>query len=244
MAPPRSGLRPPPPQGGATSGPAKPVPRWPTNFLLALAALLASGSAVAQSVTLQGMLGAKALLIVDGTPPKSVAPGDAHRGVKVVSTSGDEAVVEISGKRHTLRVGDAPASVGATGATGGAARGGRIVLTAGSGGHFITQGAINGQTVQFLVDTGATSVAIGVPEAQRIGLNYKAGQLGAGSTANGMVPVWHVKLASVRIGDVEIYDVNAAVLPSGMPYVLLGNSFLNRFQMMRDNDQMVLQRRY
>jgi aspartyl protease family protein len=215
------------------------------RLLAGCVALLACAAAFGQSVTLQGMLGAKALLIVDGTPPKSVAPGDAHRGVKVVSTSGDEAVVEISGKRHTLRVGDAPASVGATGATGGAApRGGRIVLTAGSGGHFVTQGAINGQTVQFLVDTGATSVAIGVPEAQRIGLNYKAGQLGAGSTANGMVPVWHVKLASVRIGDVEIYDVNAAVLPSGMPYVLLGNSFLNRFQMMRDNDQMVLQRRY
>jgi aspartyl protease family protein len=248
MTPPRSGLRPPPPQGGATSGPAKPVPRWPTKVLLALAALLACAGAWAQSVTLQGMLGSKALLIVDGSAPKSVAPGDTHRGVKVVSTSGDEAVVEISGKRHTLRVGDAPASVGATGATGatggGARRGGRIVLTAGSGGHFITQGAINGQTVQFLVDTGATSVAMGVPEAQRIGLNYKAGQLGAGSTANGIVPVWHVKLASVRIGDVEIYDVNASVLPSGMPYVLLGNSFLNRFHMMRDNDQMVLERRY
>jgi aspartyl protease family protein len=215
------------------------------KFLAACVALLACAAASAQSVALQGMLGTKALLIVDGTPPKSVAPGDMHRGVKVISTSGDQAVVEISGKRHTLRVGDAPASVGANGATGGAARrGSRIVLTAGSGGHFVTQGAINGQAVQFLVDTGATSVAMGVPEAQRIGLNYRDGQLGASSTANGMVPVWHVKLASVRIGDVEIYDVNASILPSGMPYVLLGNSFLNRFQMMRDNDQMVLERRY
>jgi aspartyl protease family protein len=83
-----------------------------------------------------------------------------------------------------------------------------------------------------------------VPEAQRIGLNYKAGQLGWGSTANGNVAVWHVKLGSVRIGDVVINDVNAAVLPSAMPYVLLGNSFLSRFQMKRDNDQMVLERRY
>ena len=205
-----------------------------------LAALLACAGAWAQSVTLQGMLGAKALLIVNGTAPRSVAPGDTHQGVKVISTSGDQAVVEIGGKRHTLRVGDAPASVGATGG----ARGNRIVLTAGSGGHFTTQGAINGQAVQFLVDTGATSVAMGVPEAQRIGLNYKAGQMGWGSTANGMVTVWHVKLASVRIGDVEVYDVNASVLPSGMPYVLLGNSFLGRFQMKRDNDQMVLERRY
>ena len=77
------------------------------------------------------MLGSKALLIVDGTAPRSVAPGDTHLGVKVVSTSGEQAVVEISGKRHTLRVGDAPASVGAHATD--AARGSRIVLTAGSG---------------------------------------------------------------------------------------------------------------
>jgi aspartyl protease family protein len=210
--------------------------------LICFVALFASAPAGAQSVALQGMLGAKALLIVDGTAPRSVAPGDTHQGVKVISTSGDQAVVEIAGKRHTLRVGDAPASVGAR--TGGDARGSRIVLTAGSGGHFTTQGAINGQAVQFLVDTGATSISMGVPEAQRIGLNYKAGQLGWGSTANGNVAVWHVKLGSVRIGDVVINDVNAAVLPSAMPYVLLGNSFLSRFQMKRDNDQMVLERRY
>ena len=212
------------------------------KFVLGGLALFACAAAAAQSVALQGMLGAKALLIVDGTAPKTVAPGDTHRGVKVISTSGDQAVVEIAGKRHSLRVGDAPASVGGAGA--GAVRGNTIVLTAGSGGHFTTLGTINGQTVQFMVDTGATSVAMGVPEAQRIGLNYKTGQLGSGSTANGTVAVWHVKLGSVRIGDVEIFDVDASVLPAGMPYVLLGNTFLSRFQMRRDNDQMVLERRY
>ena len=53
-----------------------------------------------------------------------------------------------------------------------------------------------------------------------------------------------MKLASVRIGDVEVYDVDAVVSPQPMPYVLLGNSFLTRFQMKRDNDQMVLERRF
>ena len=210
--------------------------------LVAATALFACLAAGAQSVALQGMLGNRALLIVDGSAPKTVAPGDTHQGVKVVSTSGDQAVVEINGKRHTLRVGDAPASVGGTG--GAAARGTKIVLTAGSGGHFLTQGAINGHAVQFMVDTGATSVAMGAAEAQRIGLNYKAGQLGYGSTANGMVTVWHVKLNSVRIGDVEVHNVDASVLPAGMPYILLGNSFLTRFQMKRENDQMVLERRF
>jgi aspartyl protease family protein len=209
---------------------------------LACAALCLCTGAFAQSVALQGMLGNKALLIVDGSAPKSVAPGEAHKGVKVLSTSGEQAVVDIGGKRYTLHVGDAPASVGSIGSAAGS--GTRIVLTAGSGGHFLTEGAINGQAVRFMVDTGATSVAMGVAEAQRIGLNYKTGQMGYGSTANGLVTVWHVKLNSVRIGDVEIRDVDASVLPAGMPYILLGNSFLGRFQMKRDNDQMVLERRY
>jgi len=188
------------------------------------------------------MLGTKALLIVNGGAPKTVGAGDTHHGVKVVSTSGDQAVVEIDGKRHTLRVGEAPASVGGTGGT--ATRGSRIVLSAASGGHFLTQGAINGRAVQFMVDTGATSVSMGVPDADRIGLNYKAGQLARSSTANGTITIWTVKLNSVRIGDVEVYDVDASVVPAGMPFVLLGNSFLNRFQMKRENDQMVLERRY
>jgi aspartyl protease family protein len=212
------------------------------SAVIAAVLALACAWASAQSVALQGMLGTKALLIVDNVAPKSVAPGETYKGVKVVSTSGDQALVEIEGKRHTLRVGDAPASVGGRG--GAPARGDRIVLTANTGGHFLGQGAINGQAVQFMVDTGATAVAMGVAEAQRIGLDYKSGRMGMGSTANGTVTVWQVKLGSVRVGDVEIYDVEASVLPMSMPYVLLGNSFLTRFQMRRDNDQMVLERRY
>ncbi|HEX2546198.1 MAG TPA: TIGR02281 family clan AA aspartic protease [Ramlibacter sp.] len=208
---------------------------------IAAALLLAAGAAAAQSVALQGMLGNRALLIVDGSTPKSVAPGESHKGVKVLSTLGDQAVVEIEGKRHTLRVGDAPASVGGGG---GPARSNKIVLTAGSGGHFLTAGRINGKAVNFMVDTGATTVAMGVAEAERLGIDYRKGTLGRGSTANGVVTVYHVKLASVRIGDVEVYEVDASVLPGSMAHILLGNSFLTRFQMTRHNDQMVLERRY
>jgi aspartyl protease family protein len=211
------------------------------KWLIAASLALAAGTVFAQSVALQGMLGSKALLIVDGAAPKSVAPGETHRGVKVLSTLGDQAVLEINGKRHTLRVGDAPASVGGAMT---ASRGSKIVLTAGTGGHFLTSGAINGRPTQFLVDTGATSVSMSVQEAERLGIDYKKGQLGRSSTANGTVTTYLVKLASVRIGDVEVYDIDGNVVPAGMPYILLGNSFLTRFQMRRDNDQMVLERRY
>jgi aspartyl protease family protein len=209
--------------------------------LIAVSLALAAGTAFAQSVALQGMLGSKALLIVDGAPPKSVAPGETHKGVKVLSTLGDQAVVEIEGRRHTLRVGDAPGSVGGAMT---ASRGSKIVLTAGTGGHFLTTGAINGRSTQFMVDTGATSVSMSVQEAERLGIDYRKGLLGRSSTANGTVTTYMVKLASVRIGDVEIYDVDGNVVPAGMPYILLGNSFLTRFQMTRQNDQLVLERRF
>ena len=212
-----------------------------TLSLLIALPLAVGQSALAQTVTLSGMLGSKALLIVDGNAPKGVAVGESYRGVKIVSTQGDQATLEIAGKRHTLRVGEAPASVGGGGADAG---GTKIVLSASSGGHFMTQGQINGRAVQLVVDTGATMVSLSVAEAERVGLKYQTGQAVQMSTANGVIPGWRLKLASLRVGDVTVYDVDAIVSSGAMPYVLLGNSFLARFQMTRTNDQMVLEKRY
>jgi aspartyl protease family protein len=205
--------------------------------------LLSSACATGHAqVSLQGVLGNKALLIVNGSNPKAVATGESFQGVKVISASSDQAVLEFDGGRRTLRVGDAPARVGASGGSGG--NGGSIVMHVGSGGHFMSEGSINGAAVRFMVDTGATSIALSEADARRIGLDYKKGRMGQSSTANGLVTTWQLKLASVRIGDVEIYDVDASVLPVTMPFVLLGNSFLSRFSMRRDHDTMVLERRY
>lgn len=200
----------------------------------------AAGGAWAQSVALQGMLGSRALLLIDGGAPRSLAVGDSAQGVKLVSVGADSAVVEIAGKRVALRLGESPASLGERGQ----ASSGRISLPADGGGHFMGSGSINGRPVQFLVDTGASTVALSVADAERIGLAFREGPSVRVGTANGLAQGWRVKLASVRIGDVEVYDVDAIVTPQGMPFVLLGNSYLNRFQMRRDNDQMVLDRRY
>ncbi len=194
----------------------------------------------AQSVALSGVLGSKALVVVDGSPPKTLNVGEVHQGVKLISVSGDQAVVDIKGQRSTVRVGDAPVSVGARRDT---TSSNKIVLPLSSGGHFMAQGSINGKAIQFMVDTGATTVAMGVNDAKRMGIDYQKGQLIRMGTANGVTQGWRVKLNSVRIGDVEVYDVEAVVGPD-MPFALLGNSFLSRFSMNRTSDQMVLERRY
>jgi aspartyl protease family protein len=204
------------------------------------AALAGGGGASAQTVSMGGSLGSRALLVIDGKA-RNVAVGSAVDGVRLVSVTGNDVVVEVKGQRVTLQLGGAPANLGGAPSEG---TGRQIVLTAESGGHFFTSGLINGHTVRLVVDTGSTNIAISEAEANRIGLEYKNGKLGFSNTANGVVVARRVSLASVRIGDVQVYNVEATVLPASLPYALLGNSFLERFQMRRDNDQLILDKRY
>ena len=118
------------------------------------------------------------------------------------------------------------------------------MLQADSAGHFLTPGQINGKAVQFIVDTGATVVILSQADASRIGLRADSGRPVQITTANGTVQGRQVLLSSVRVGSAQVYDVPGVVMPQPMPFVLLGNSFLNRFQMQRTNDQLTLERRY
>ena len=226
----------------------RPWGRAARSLALACTAGLLAATASARDVALSGMMGSKPLLIVDGAAPKAVAVGETYRGVKVISAASERATLESEGKRFTVRMGESPVHVGgmmlANGAAEEAGDGRRIVLTQTGGGHFVTNGTVNGKAVQFIVDTGATMVALGVADAERLGLPYKQGQPVRMQTANGVSTGWRVKLDSVRIKGVQIHNVDATVAPTNMGVALLGNSFLNRFVMTRNGDQMILERRY
>jgi len=209
--------------------------------LVAGVAVLAGAPAAAQSVALTGTMGDRALLVIDGAAPQVVASGETRQGVTLISSGGQTAVVEIRGQRQSLRVGESPVSVAAQNGSGG---GRRVVLHAGSGGHFYGTAMLNGMTVPFMVDTGASDVVLGAAQAEQIGLSFRSGQRQMVVTANGLVPAYRVPLDSVRVGEVEIFNVEASVVPAGMPAVLLGNSFLSRFQMKQENDQLLLEKRY
>lgn len=212
--------------------------------LLPAPLLVACGLAAAQAVTpgqvhLNGMLGSRsALLIIDGEP-RTLEVGASAKGVKLVSVEDGRAVVEVGGRRQTLTLGAAPGRVvPATQAPR------QIVLPMGQGGHYTSIGMINGQVTSFLVDTGATSVTISQIEAEKLGLRYMYGKRIVTMTANGVVPAYQIQLGTVRLGDVEVRDIEAIVIPGTINHVLLGNSFLNRFQMRRENDVMTLELRY
>lgn len=212
--------------------------------LAAAACLLVLGAAWAQpcaaaQVLLAGRMGDRALLLVDGER-HILAVGQSAAGVRLLRWQGEEALLEAGGRTLALRVGASPAQLGAAAA---AAPAREIVIPAGPGGHFVAQGAINGQAVQFMVDTGATLVAMSQGEARRLGLDLRNARSGMAQTAGGAVPSQLLTLSSVRVGGIELRQVEAVVLPTAMPYVLLGNSFLARLQMRRENDLMRLELR-
>ena len=212
-------------------------------LLAATMAILSPLVAHAQSVALTGVLGSKALLVVNGGAPKALAANEVHQGVRLLQLNGDSAVIDVQGQRQTLRLGEAPVSVGSRGGAGGASRSSRLVLQADSRGHFIDRGLINGKTMQYMVDTGASTIAIGRADAERMGLPFEQGTPVMMRTANGNAQGWRIKLASVRIGEMDLYDIEAIVAPQPMPYVLLGNNLLSHFHMTRKGTEMVLERR-
>ena len=213
----------------------------PCGRLLAASALLCAlaAPADAQSVAFSGMLGDKALLIIDGHAT-GVAVGATVQGVKLVRLDATTALVQAGGKSQTLRLGGAAVVAGDPG---GGSDGSRIVLPVGSGGHYSGLATINGHPIQFVVDTGATAVAMGADVAALLGLDPKSSTVGAAMTANGAVAVRTLTLSSIRVGDVTIYNVQAMVMPQAMPVVLLGNSFLSHFQMHNDSNSLVLEKK-
>jgi aspartyl protease family protein len=222
--------------GSMSAAVCKKVTRHST--LLALSLCLVPGVAGAQDVGLAGILGSKAMLMINGGEPQSVAVGQSLDGVKVVSVQGDQVVIEIGGKKRPLRVGQH--AIGAAAADGS----GKITMTADNQGHFYTTGTINGVSVRFLVDTGATMISLGATDARRVGLDFNRGQKGMTQTANGQVVVSKIQLDTVRIGDVTLHNVDALVHQTEMPMALLGMSFLNRMEMQRDGSTMTLKKRF
>ena len=126
---------------------ARPVPRAARLFVAGLLAT-ALGHVAAQTVTLGGTLGDKAVLVIDGVP-RTLSRGESLAGVKLVTVAGSEAEVEVANRRVTLRLGGAQLKLDPAGS--GTASGNQIVMTAGSGGHFLSPGAINGQAVVFQI---------------------------------------------------------------------------------------------
>jgi aspartyl protease family protein len=207
-----------------------------------LVVLLGAGAADAADINVVGLTSGKAVVSIDGGRPRTLTVGQVTaEGVKLISATSESAVFEVNGERQTLAVGQgaAVASMSAV------RRGDGVTLFADSRGQFTTIGVVNGVSLQFMVDTGASAVVLPSTDARHAGINYLAGTRGLTQTANGVVPVYAVKLDTLRIGDITVNNVDATVIEGDkLPIALLGMSFLSRMEMKHDGSTLTLIRRY
>jgi len=204
------------------------------------ALLLLSGAALAADISVVGVFPNKAVLVVDGGAPKTYSVGASIAdGIKLVAADSSGATIDINGKRQTIAMGEhfnrAPSSGGGKQS---------VTLQADGQGHYMVSGQINGGSVRMLLDTGATLIALPASDAVRLGIDYKKGTPAYVNTANGVAPAYKIKLNTVKVGDIEINQVDALVQEQGLPIILLGMSFLNRTEMRRDGAHMVLTKRF
>ena len=187
-----------------------------------------------------GLYPGKAVVVIDGGAPRVLTVGQKPvDGVALLSNDRDTATLLIDGQKKTLKIGPHPSGPAASASPQSA------TLTADPRGHFLVDGQINGGSVRFLVDTGATVVSLPAADATRLGIDYRKGQPGLMGTANGTAVAYGVRLDTVRVGDIVVNNVEATVVEgSQMPFTLLGMSFLNRMEMRREGQTMVLIKRF
>ncbi len=203
---------------------------------------MACVAAAGAEITLAGVFGKKAALIVDGGAPQTIAVGSATReGVKLLEIEGESVVVRSDGRQQRLSLGSNVITTVPAAETGGTQM---QVLIADSRGHYMVQGAVNGAPLQFMLDTGASMVSMGMADARRAAIDMTKATPGISQTANGRVQVWRVKLDSVRVGTITLNNVDGVVHESDLPFALLGMSFLGRVDLQHETGRLTMKKRF
>ena len=182
-------------------------------------------------LTVSALFKDRAMVTIDGTPRMLTIGKPSPEGVKLISANSREAVLEIDGEQKTYALGTEISSTFK-----GPPPGETVTIAPDDVGMYLVNGSINGFQVDFVVDTGATLVSMNKHQAKRIGLDYKMrGVEGVSETAAGYAKIYLVTLNEVKVGNITLHDVDAAVHDEDFPTVpLLGNSFLGRVNMVRE----------
>ncbi len=210
------------------------------NLTLLLFLLLAfHGTATAiEQLQVQGLFSNKVVLMIDGKRHIVAAGKTSPEGVKVISVSKTGAVLEIDGQQKQYALGS-----GSTISTSFTERkSSKETIYKNSGGMYLTYGNINGRSVRFLVDTGASAVAMNTVQAKNLAIDYeKYGSLTRISTASGFEKGYRIRLKSVTVGDITERNVEALVIDGNHPGpILLGMTFLSRLNVQHSGNAMTL----
>jgi len=203
----------------------------PRTIILILLSVITPCSSAVEKIMVSGLFKDKAVVIIDGKQRVLTIGNTSPEGVKLIAANSHEAVLEIDGKQQAYALG-ASISNNFTGPVAGET----VTIAPDNGGMYQVNGSINGYQVSFVVDTGASLIAMNKHQAKRIGLDYKMkGVESTTETASGYAKIYLVKLKEVKVGNITVHDVDGAVHDDDFPTViLLGNSFLSRVNLNRE----------
>jgi aspartyl protease family protein len=210
--------------------------------LLALSLGMAMTMSICEAadVRVAGLFAGKAVLIIDGTQ-RLLKPGQTSpEGVKLISANSEAAVLLIDGQQVTAgmdsRVSARKRSPEVR----------EVQVWQDKTGMYTTVGSVNGLPLSFLVDTGATAVAMNAQQARRLGIDFRViGVKSSVTTASGVVNAWAVMLDTVKVGELLLRNVEAVVLEGTHPETaLLGMSYLGRLEIDNDGRLMTLRKMY
>lgn len=219
--------------------------RWLRALLCGGVLLYAGGLGAAEPtagprITARALFDGQALLEVDGQRRLLKQGQRSPEGVALIAADARAARVEFAGKTYEIAL---DASIGTEFTRGVAAQ--RLRLAPAGDGHYYVDGTINGTGVRFVVDTGATTIAINRHDARRIGLLYRVdGEPMPVETASGVAQAYRVTFRSVKARAIELTNVTGVVIDGDYPSTpLLGQSFLNRLNMRREGLLLELEER-
>ena len=212
------------------------------HYYLSMAMCLLSAPALAATqLNVVGLFSNKAVVAINGSAPQTISAGQTKSGVKLISATSESATFLVEGKQQTLRMGQAASIAGGNTPENNSP----VSLYADQAGHFFGNLSINGVSLKYVVDTGATTVALNSGDAKYAKIDYEKGQRITMSTANGDVSAYLVKINTLKIGTIILNNVEATVNEGGSPpVVLLGMTALNRMSMKNENSILTLSKKY
>ena len=195
-----------------------------------------------RQIFLQGILGSKALLLVEGQRQLMSTKDSAKNGVRILRITEEQVEVEIDGKPRVLRLGDHYAVTSPYKPRASA----EVIISKDSNGMYSTVGSINGLPVPFLVDTGASTIAMNTQQARHLGIDFRVtGEPTFVGTASGVSKAFRVMLDNVSVGGITQKNIAALVIDGDFPVqTLLGMSFLGRLEIQRDGNIMRLKKKF
>ena len=194
------------------------------------------------NIAVNGLFKNKAVLLINGKQHILSKGKKTPEGIKLVAIDGDRVTLNIKGEDRIFRIGENTA----ISTNFKQSKEKEVVIAVNERGHFFTVGTINKQPIRFMVDTGATAVALNSKHAEKLGIDYRAkGTPTVVATASGTSPAYIVMLDSISVGEIYLHHIEAVVMQGNFPSeALLGMTFLGNLEIHREGQLMKIKKKW